>query len=537
MPPTVVVLSGSVSSGKSTLARKIVDQYGATRISTRELLLGQSKHSESPNRSALQKVGDALDRQTGGEWLAEAVVGTANSLEADAIIVVDSARILAQIEGLRIAFGRRVVHLHLQAPPDVISARYEGRRGSSNLVEMSSYSEVRENPTEAAIDQLAEHADVVIDTARCTAEDVFTRAASHLGLTSRSNRLVDVIVGGQYGSEGKGHIVFHISPEYQMLVRVGGPNAGHQVIGSNREIFTHRQLPSGTRACDATLAIGAGAVINVDVLLREIADCSVDVERLAIDPRAMIISPADRREEERHLVSAIGSTGQGGGAALARRIRYRYRGVKLAQNVPALRPYTRRPVIELLEEAYSRGERVLLEGTQGTGLSLYHGDYPHVTSRDTTAAGCLAEAGVAPSRVRRVIMVCRTYPIRVMSPSGSSSGSIGLELDWATIAKRSGLDKKETEEAEKGSVSHNVRRVAEFDWEQLRRSALLNGTTDIALTFVDYLRKENREARRFDQLTEDTIYFIEEVERVARAPVTLISTRFHPRSIIDRRRW
>ncbi len=72
---------------------------------------------------------------------------------------------------------------------------------------------------------------------------------------------------------------------------------------------------------------------------------------------------------------------------------------------------------EVLSEAYARGDRVLLRGTQGTGLSLYHGAYPHVTSRDTTVAGCLAEMGIAPTRVRKVIMVCRTYPIRVQSPA------------------------------------------------------------------------------------------------------------------------
>ncbi len=89
----------------------------------------------------------------------------------------------------------------------------------------------------------------------------------------------------------------------------------------------------------------------------------------------------------------------------------------------------------------------------------------------------------------------------------------------------------------KGSVSKKRRRVGEFDWELLRRAAKINGATDIALTFVDYLDIKNRNARRFDQLRPDTIRFIEEVERVAGAPVSLISTRFHVRSVIDRRSW
>lgn len=90
---------------------------------------------------------------------------------------------------------------------------------------------------------------------------------------------------------------------------------------------------------------------------------------------------------------------------------------------------------------------------------------------------------------------------------------------------------------EKGSVSGTQRRVGEFDWTQLKQTSELNGATDIALTFSDYIDKENQAARRFDQLTADSVNFIEEVERVAGAPVTLIGTRFDRRSVIDRREW
>src|SRR5207253_2953226 len=94
----------------------------------------------------------------------------------------------------------------------------------------------------------------------------------------------------------------------------------------------------------------------------------------------------------------------------------------------------------------------------------------------------------------------------------------------------------ELETAEKGSVSHTQRRVGEFDWELLHRAAFLNRPTDIALTFVDYLSIKNRGAYRFDQLDASTIQFIERVELVAQARVSLISTRFSAR-LIDRRRW
>jgi adenylosuccinate synthase len=175
----------------------------------------------------------------------------------------------------------------------------------------------------------------------------------------------------------------------------------------------------------------------------------------------------------------------------------------------------------------------MLEGTQGTSLSLHHGSYPHVTSRETTASGCLADAGIAPNRVRRVVMVTRTYPIRV----GGTSGPMALPIDTKVVADRSGLPLDQIEKTEVGTISGTRRRMAEFDWEQLRRSAVLNGATDIALTFADYITAENQNARRFDQLSNETKEFIAEVERVANAPVSLISTRFHRFSVIDRRTW
>jgi adenylosuccinate synthase len=250
----------------------------------------------------------------------------------------------------------------------------------------------------------------------------------------------------------------------------------------------------------------------------------------------MIINKRDIAAEQ-GLVNKIGSTGQGVGSATARRILKRDDDrTKLARDNPELRPFIR-PACDVLDKAFFERQRVFVEGTQGTGLSLYHGDYPHVTSRDTTVAGCLSEAGISPSRVRRVIMVVRSYPIRVQDPAGSTSGRMSQELSWSEISRRSNVPLSELRRTEKTSTTDRKRRVAEFDWELLRRAASLNGPTDVALTFSDYLSVKNRDARRFEQLSEETIRFIEEIERVAGAPVSLISTRFHSRSIIDRRSW
>ncbi len=537
------MLSGPVGSGKSTLAARLRQRYGAYHLRTQELIKQAAARSGDTlveERRALQDYGDKLDEETAYRWIAKGVgdrieEGVVNS----SLIVVDAVRRVEQIELLREMFPARVTHIHLHAPDDVLSDRYKQKRESSGIKELDSYADVAQNETERRTFLLGGDADVSIDTKRSSEGDVETRAAAALRLgVSRSSRLVDVLVGGQYGSEGKGNIAFFLAPEYDLLMRVGGPNAGHTVPAEHG--YTHRLLPSGTLANrGAKLLIGPGATLDVDLLMEEIAACKVEDGRLFIDPQAMIIEEYDKTAES-VLKDTIGSTGKGGGSAAARRVMGRdglgKPPVRLAKNVPQLDRYIR-PAVEVLEEIFRQGGHVLLEGTQGTGLSIFHGHYPHVTSRDTTALATLAEAGVGPHRVRRVIMVIRTYPIRVGNPVNGESGRMSQELDWDEIARRSGHSEAELRENERGSVSKTKRRVGEFDWEQLKRASELNGATDVALTFTDYIKKENENARRYDQLSEETVNFIEEVEKVAGVPVSLIGTRFDQRSVIDRREW
>lgn len=535
MARVVVVLSGPVSAGKTTLASRLHDRFGAIHLKTSVLLEALAGGRIPAERGAMQRFGARLDKQTDGKWVAEDLVPRITDLPEDAVVVVDAARIASQIDALRAGLPRQVVHVHLTAPEDVLERRYS-KRPKTRFKERKTYKEVLANPTERRVPKLKDDADVVIDTGKNTRKDVEVRAASYLGLNAGDpGGLVDVIVGGQYGSEGKGNIAYAIGSEYDLLCRVGGPNAGHKVPLD--EPLTHRLLPSATLTSEAPILIGPGAVLNVDVLFDELSKSGVEDGRLHIDPQAMVISDNDI-EGEKDLVKEIGSTGQGVGIATARRITERREGTDLAGDIDLLKPFIA-PAHEILADAYAEGAHILLEGTQGTALSLYHGDYPHVTSRDTTAAGCLAEMGISPTRIRRVIMVCRTYPIRVQSPTakGKTSGPMSQKTNWKEISRRSDIPLAELRRVEKGSVSNRRRRVGEFDWELLRRAAELNGATDIALTFVDYLDIENRKARRFDQLQPDTIRFIEEVERVAGAPVSLISTRFHVRSVIDRRAW
>jgi len=529
----LIAISGPVSSGKSTLARGLSTRFGFDIRRTKDWLARRARSKEKPNRSELQAYGDRFDAQTGGKWVVEELAADLQEL-ADDTVILDSVRTRDQVEALREAFGQIVTHVHLTASNDVLEQRFKGRKGGDR--EFSSYEAVKQNKTEKQVDSLRHVADIVIDTQRCTVDDVLVRVESHLRLRPTSSMgYVDVLIGAQYGSEGKGQIASYLSREYDLLVRVGGPNAGHKVF-EEPEPYTFRQLPSGTRKGQARLLLGPGTVIDIKVLLKEISDCHVDYERLRIDRNATIILDQDVVAET-NLKTLIASTGKGVGAATSRRIMGRGTpGTLLAGGVSELQPFVC-DTNKVLEEAFSKNQRVMLEGTQGTGLSLYHGDYPYVTSRDTTAAGCLSEAGIAPALVRRVIMVCRTYPIRVESPPGGTSGPMSQEISWAEVSRRSGIDVHTLERNERTSTTDRKRRVGEFDWALLRRAALLNRPTDIALTFADYLAPENRKAMRFEQLSPETISFIHEVERVAGARVSLIGTGFHNRSVIDRRSW
>jgi adenylosuccinate synthase len=529
----LIAISGPVASGKSALAGEMLKRFKTYRISTRQLLTDTGAPNE---RNALIEAGKQLDRDTDGTWVRDGSRPYIQQNEkACDIILIDAVRTERQIDHLRDEFGEKFFHIHVSVPYSVAMKRYEERKAEWD--KDVPYETVRADFTESGVWSLDRIADRVVQN-NDTKDPASLLALAVAGLNLfplQPAGLVDVLIGGQYGSEGKGNVCAHLARDYDVLVRVGGPNAGHKVAFPK---YKYVQLPSGTQSnSNAQILIGAGATIWPDQILKEIQDCGLTEKRIVIDEQAMIIEQSDIDLESQTL-GVIGSTKQGVGAATARKVIGRddqpHLGakVRLAKDCTVLRPYLG-SVSRELENAYASGGRVMLEGTQGTSLSIHHGSYPHVTSRETTASGCLADAGIAPNRVRRVVMVTRTFPIRV----GGTSGPMALPIDTKVVADRSGLPLDDIEKTEVGTISGTKRRIAEFDWEQLRRSAVLNGATDIALTFADYITAENRNARRFDQLSVETKEFIAEVERVANAPVSLIATRFHRFSVIDRRTW
>jgi adenylosuccinate synthase len=549
----IVLISGHLCTGKSELARSLQEEFGYHIVKSSDILKGIARErGDRDDRLSLQRLGDQMDQETDGKWLHEQVFNHCASLSSNVQVVIDNIRTHGQLTHFRASHYFDATHVHLYVADIKETERRWAARSMSALGEAPTYPDADLLKNEDDIKFFKGDADVRIETGRSDNQDTLVRVAARLGLYSPPDfRCVDVIVGGQYGSEGKGNIAAYLANEYDVLVRVGGPNAGHTVVSRSGE-YTYHQLPSGCKDSNARILLGPGMTINVQKLLVEIKDCSLREDRLFIDPQAMIIEDEDLQAEKK-IVNGIGSTGQGGGAAAARRITNRLVGeVRLARDVPELAPYVgvgpnyKGSTMQRLEEAYRAGQSILLEGTQGSGLSLYHGEYPYVTSRDTNVAGCLAEAGISPSRVRRILIVVRATPIRVGNPKeGGTSGNIKHETKFSVVAEAAELPAEELERYEITSTTGRDRRVGWFNWEQFRKTCALNAPTDIVLTFADYVSGINRNARRFDQLSPQTIMFIEELERIAHAPVSLISTRFPRgdkamgdlRNIIDRRDW
>lgn len=296
-----------------------------------------------------------------------------------------------------------------------------------------------------------------------------------------------VLVGGQYGSEGKGAIAAHVANDYQVHVRVGSPNAGHTIYWRG-EKHVMQSIPCGWINPDATIVIGRGALLNMKQLMKELVHIMRYypnfLDRLVIDADAGILDEKFHEEEggvNGEMHHRIGSTGEGVGPARIARLQRdpsKFRRFKDVAEEYGLSKCMVPDTPKYLADMQDFKFNVLIEGTQGSGLSLLHSHWPFCTSIDTNAAGVISEVGIAPSRVTDVLMVVRTYPIRV----AGNSGPMENEISWEELSERCGKPV-----AERTTVTKKVRRVAEWDDELFKQSCLLNGPTEIALTFADYV--------------------------------------------------
>lgn len=338
---------------------------------------------------------------------------------------------------------------------------------------------------------------------------------------------LDIIVGTQWGDEGKGRVVDLLAEQADFVARFnGGDNAGHTVtVGS--QTFKLHVVPSGIIHESAVSAIGNGVVINPATLLNELDSLSamgvtITPRRLRISYAAHLITPGhlvlDRAQEKFRAGSSIGTTLRGIGPAYtdktARsgiRVEDMLNPETFAELVQAhtkeinqqltrlyeaepLDPetiaaemfeYARRlaPYIEdvsaLLDYGLKNGKRVLAEGAQGTLLDIDHGTYPYVTSSNSTAPGALTGLGIGVGCVERVVGVTKAFQTRV----GSGSFPSEVEGDIATRLRGTGSNPWD----EYGTTTGRPRRVGWIDLVLLRYAARINGLTELAVTKLDVL--------------------------------------------------
>lgn len=292
---------------------------------------------------------------------------------------------------------------------------------------------------------------------------------------------VSIVFGGQWGSEGKGKTTYYFSKSLQVstAVRVGGPNSGHIIVNDAGKKVTFQILPVASVLDGVSCVLPAGTYIDLEILQDEIQRSGISRNQLKIHPNAIIIGRNNiDSEKAAYLNQKIGSTESGTGMAVISRIK-RESTALLAQNCIEVQPYLCDTTDYLRAELRKKHE-IIIEGTQGFGLSLLHSnDYPFVTSRDTSAAAFLSETGLSPFDVKNVIMTLRAFPIRV----AGNSGPLPLEISWDDVTKLSGSS---TAIIEKTTVTKRIRRVARFSEDVVKKAIAANQPNIIVLNHCDY---------------------------------------------------
>jgi adenylosuccinate synthase len=329
-----------------------------------------------------------------------------------------------------------------------------------------------------------------------------------------------VAVGGFYGDEGKGKIIAYLAKKdnYSIAVRGGvGPNAGHTFVHEGK-IYKVRMLPSAALNISTRLLIGPGVLINPDILLKEIETFNAE-DRTFIDLQCGIIDQKHIEKDsiQDHLKHFIGTTGSGTGPANADRA---YRLLRLARDIDKLSLYLE-DVSASVNYALDNKQNVIVEGTQGTFLSLYYGEYPYVTSKDVTASGICSDVGIGPKKVDEVLVVFKSYVTRV------GGGPLRDEVSREEAQKRGWL--------EYGSVTGRERRASAFDMNLAKKAIRLNSATQLAVTKLDVIFPETSDVTEFNKLPQEAKKFIRNIEAETGINVLFIGTGVELNDIIDRR--
>ena len=329
---------------------------------------------------------------------------------------------------------------------------------------------------------------------------------------------IKVLIGTQWGDEGKGKITDILAKEADYVVRYqGGNNAGHTVVVGD-ETFKLHLIPSGILYPESVCVIGGGVVVDPEVLFGEIErlvkrGIQVDPRNLKIAKNAHVITPyhrlLDGHQEESRKEERIGTTGRGIGPTYADKVTrtgmrtmdllhepsirsrlkaqhwtQRLDGVEMPSEdemVAMLSEYGQRlapylvDVSQLVYHAHIKGKRILFEGAQGTMLDIDHGTYPYVTSSNPIAGGACAGVGIGPNYISEVIGVAKAYVTRV------GEGPFPTEL-----TDHLGEQLREVG-AEYGTTTGRARRCGWFDAVVLRHAVRVNGITELVLTKLDVL--------------------------------------------------
>jgi len=319
----------------------------------------------------------------------------------------------------------------------------------------------------------------------------------------------DVVVGIQWGDEGKGRVVDALAGRYDIVARFGGgDNAGHTIVVGDQKLAL-RVVPSGALQPRPELFIGGGTVIGLESLVAEIdklAALGVDVRRIKVSDRAHVVFPyhgaLDLINEAARGGAALGTTGRGIGPAYtdktARsgitfadlrdgsfaeklRVNITAHGGRLTDQVEATSKLLPRLLphvvdgVEYLHGALEGGKRLLIEGAQGSLLDIGYGTYPYVTSSHTIAGGACIGLGIGPTQIGTVAGVAKAYCTRV----GAGPFPSELHDDVGTRLRERG--------AEFGTVTGRPRRCGWFDAVAARYAARINGLTSAVITKLDVL--------------------------------------------------
>lgn len=325
---------------------------------------------------------------------------------------------------------------------------------------------------------------------------------------------IHAVVGGQFGSEAKGHVAAQLAARLstarlgkkQHQVRVGGSNAGHSAVAADGVVWALRQVPAAAVIdTEADLYIAQGSEIDFDVLQSEVSALNAAgykvSERLFIDANATVIEPHHiERETSSDINARTGSTSKGIGAARADRI------MRIAKTVRDVEQFQSLGYVcetaPLFRNAQMRGEHIIIEGTQGYGLGMHTRFYPQTTSGNCRTVDLLAQIGYTPLNIYEprdihTWLVLRTYPIRVAGNSGTMDSD---ELTWEELGERtSGYV-----QPERTTVTKKIRRVAEWNPNVVMQAVQANGGVSPhlhpCLMFVDYFEPKIAGATQYSQL-------------------------------------